>query len=258
MEHGAQPGTAQQGARHSSLSSSSCGSPSRNLGDGLFGDAHDLQQLPSLAATLGMVALDPGKVSGKVEVDRVAEWVGIAVLRDAAAVMDALQDPLGALLELDADEGADAGPSSSAGTAVPMPGADCGCSDDTLSGYAGYNLGLAVLAAITGASADAAGLVITQHPVPLKRLAVRAQDGWHPDASTRVHFPSIFLSFSLSAGGRSPPLHCLLSLVVVAMFTFASPITPTMRKRRILLLLFAWDDIFVYYYSQILHSTSYL
>ena len=78
---------------------------------------------------------------------------------------------------------------------TPPRGAPGSGSDDTLSGYAGYNLGLAVLAAITGASADAAGLVITQHPVPLKRLAVRAQDGWHPDASIRVHFPSIFLSF---------------------------------------------------------------
>ena len=102
---------------------------------GLFGDPYSLDHLSSLAASLTEVAGDPSLVSGKVEVDRVAEWVGVAVLRDAARVLDAINRPIAALLELDADEGSDPG-NSAAGTAVAMPGADCGCADDSLTGYA--------------------------------------------------------------------------------------------------------------------------
>eukprot|EP00729_Bicosta_minor_P027492 gene27492-835_t len=151
---------------------------------GLFGDPYSLDHLSSLAASLTEVAGDPSLVSGKVEVDRVAEWVGVAVLRDAARVLDAINRPIAALLELDADEGSDPG-NSAAGTAVAMPGADCGCADDSLTGYAGYNLGLTVLTAATGATAAAAGMVIARHGVALKRLAKRTHRGWHPDASIR-------------------------------------------------------------------------
>ena len=102
---------------------------------GLFGDPHSLEHLPSLAASLSEVVSNPSVVAGKVEVDRVAEWVGVAVLNDAARVMGGIRVPLAALLELDADEGSDPS-NAAAGTAAAMPGADCGCSDDTLSGYA--------------------------------------------------------------------------------------------------------------------------